>query len=130
MINHACDCGGLQGLRLGDEGPLLSHLLFADDSLFFLKASVPNCQAMVDIINSYCTASGQRVNFSKSSLFFSSNTHVDLQMQLSEVLGVPGCDNPGKYLGLPTMWGRSKKQALAFVKESVTKKIQVGNSCI
>ncbi|KAI5328447.1 hypothetical protein L3X38_027844 [Prunus dulcis] len=31
--------------------------------------------------------------------------------------------DPGKYLGLPTMWGRSKKEALQFVKEKLLRKL-------
>lgn len=100
------------GIKLG-EGPRFSHLLFADDSLFFLKASMDNYLSMQSIMNAYCQATGQRVNFSKSSLFFYLNTPLDLQMEISGVLGVPRSDDPGKYLGLPTMWGRSKKARIS-----------------
>ncbi|XP_020424514.1 uncharacterized protein LOC18771072 [Prunus persica] len=33
-------------------------------------------------------------------------------------------DDPGHYLGLPTMWGRSKKDALSFVKDRLLCKVQ------
>lgn len=45
---------------MGASGLIISHLLFADDSLFFLKASVKNCRNMMEIVNSYCLASGQK----------------------------------------------------------------------
>lgn len=124
MINQACYANALHGLRLGVDGPLLSHLLFVDDSLFFLQASVGNCQCLMKILNDYCSASGQRVNFAKSSLFFSANTPLELQMLISNIFGIPGSEDPGKYLGLPTMWGKSKKQALAYVKDTINQKIQ------
>lgn len=124
MINKACLDQSLTEIRMGAEGPWISHLLFADDSLFFLQASLVNCQSMMRILTAYCTASGQMVNFGKSSLFFSPNTPLELQMSISAILGIQGSDDPSKYLGLPTMWGRSKKQALAYVKDKVSQKIQ------
>ncbi|KAL6210516.1 hypothetical protein ACLB2K_015748 [Fragaria x ananassa] len=33
-------------------------------------------------------------------------------------------DRPGTYLGLPTVWGRSKKEALVFIKERTDRKIE------
>lgn len=39
-------------------------------------------------------------------------------------MGISNFEDPGKYLGLPTMWGRSKKQALAFVKDRIASKVQ------
>lgn len=57
MINQACLDNRLVGLRLGVTGPMISHLLFANDSLFFLKASMQNCRRMMSIINEYCAAS-------------------------------------------------------------------------
>ncbi|PRQ19531.1 putative RNA-directed DNA polymerase [Rosa chinensis] len=104
MINRACLNHSPVGVQMGAEGPSISHLLFADDSLFFVKASVENCQSMMTILTNYCTASGQRVNFSKSSLFFSLNTPLELQLNISDILGVHESDDPGKYLGLPTLW--------------------------
>ena len=51
------------------------------------------------ILHDYGAASGQRVNFHKSSIFF--NRNVDL----------------GHYLRLPSMIGRSKKKAFEFLKD-------------
>lgn len=35
MINKAMANGALHGLRLGRNGPSISHLMFTDDSIFF-----------------------------------------------------------------------------------------------
>ncbi|KAL5550226.1 hypothetical protein UlMin_000402 [Ulmus minor] len=51
--------GDLQGLRCGLRGPTISHLLFADDSLFFLEAQLATCTNLKEILKLYETASGQ-----------------------------------------------------------------------
>ncbi|KAL6214021.1 hypothetical protein ACLB2K_013459 [Fragaria x ananassa] len=46
MINKMCDQKLLDAVRITENGPRVSHLFFADDSLFFLKASLYNCKAL------------------------------------------------------------------------------------
>lgn len=124
LIQEACNSGSLSGIKLSHFGPSLSHLFFADDSLFFIKASRGDCSELMRIIDVYCEASGQLVNMDKSSVFFSPNTPLSLLDQISAILNVPVNDRPGHYLGLPTVWGRSKKASLAFVKDRLRDKIQ------
>lgn len=40
------------------------------------------------------------------------------------LLGFEEVHNPGTYLGLPTIWGRSKKEALVYIKERIGRKIE------
>ena len=101
----------VSGIKLSRSYPFLTHLLFADDSLFFLKANVAECDALMNTLHKYCYASGQRINFNKSGIFFSPNTHSSLKVALSNTSRVQILNDLGKYLGLPTSWGSSKKQA-------------------
>lgn len=130
MIQKSCDSGNLKGIKFFEAGPSISHLFFADDSLFFLNATDHNCREMIKILDSYCKASGQRVNYNKSSLYFSPNTPDHIRAQLSDILMVEATKNPGKYLGLPTIWGKSKKQSLAYVRDNIFRKIEGWNQCI
>lgn len=104
--------------------PNLSHLFFADDSLFFLTASTANCYEIMRIINVYCNASGQLVNHNKSTLYCTPNMSDARVHDICEILGVPATINPGRYLGLPTVWGRSKRASLSFIKAKLADKIQ------
>ncbi|CAL8168749.1 unnamed protein product [Prunus armeniaca] len=72
----------LFGLSFCRNGPIISHLLFADDTLLFLKANAQNCHNMMNLLNGYCRASGQQINLGKSSVFFSPNTPDDLKREL------------------------------------------------
>jgi hypothetical protein len=55
--------GALRGLKNGRTGPTISHLLFADDSIFFTRGNVKNLQALNDVLHIYSDGSGQRINF-------------------------------------------------------------------
>lgn len=107
-VTYATNNCLLQGIKLSISGPLISHILFANDSLFFLRATDENCRKLMDLFADYCMASGQSINYEKSSLFFSTNTQVKLSMAICEILKVSSIVNPGKYLRLPSIWGRSK----------------------
>jgi hypothetical protein len=52
------------------SAPMVSHLLFADDSLLFFKANRESADEVMDVLNIYCQASGQRINMDKSSIHF------------------------------------------------------------
>ncbi|XP_062014482.1 uncharacterized protein LOC133731021 [Rosa rugosa] len=124
IVKKACQTRQIIPIALTNSGPSVSHLLFADDTLFFVKASQHNCEFLSHILKAYCHASGQQINQQKSSLFFSPNTPSDLVTQLSTILDMEPVTNPGKYLGLPIVWGRSKHAALAYIRDSIATKLQ------
>jgi len=47
-------------------GPIISHLLFADDCFFFFKACEREVAIMNNIFSTYEAASGQAINLQKS----------------------------------------------------------------
>ncbi|KAM1507561.1 hypothetical protein ACFX10_016991 [Malus domestica] len=95
----------LHGVKLGASGPIISHIFFADDTLLFLKADGKNCRNLVDLINMYCDASGQQVNFQKSSVYFGANIPKRVSAELANILRVKVVRDPGAYLGVPAIWG-------------------------
>jgi hypothetical protein len=60
----------LHGISVAPTAPVVNHLLFADDSLLFFKASSEGASKVKDVLQKYCLASGQRINMDKSSIFF------------------------------------------------------------
>ncbi|KAI5352872.1 Hypothetical predicted protein [Prunus dulcis] len=124
MLNKVVERGIVQGIRFSRDGPTLSHLFFADDSILFLKAIKRNCNVVASILNSYSHASGQVINFEKSNVYFSPNTPQQFRETVEHIMHVNITENPGKYLGLPTMWGRSKREAMNFVKERMMSKVE------
>ena len=66
---------------------MVSDLFFTDDILLFCKATDRECRKLVEILELYEAASGQKVNTDKSSIFFSHNTP---QERRSKVIGILG----------------------------------------
>ena len=104
--------------------PCISNLLFADDSLLFCQANQGEVQVLMDILDLYASASGQCIDFEKSSIYFSNNTKARHREWIKNLLGVEEVARFESYLGLPTLIGRSKYQIFSFLKNKVWKKLQ------
>ena len=76
-----------------------------------------DCGKMLHILEAYEGASGQKVNRSKTSLFFIKSTLMTLN--LTSKLGVQEIMQYEKYLGLPSLVGKGKKVSFNYIKERV-----------
>uniref|UniRef100_A0A803PZC5 Reverse transcriptase domain-containing protein n=1 Tax=Cannabis sativa TaxID=3483 RepID=A0A803PZC5_CANSA len=119
--------GFLQGYSLTRRAPPISHLLFADDSLLFCKATDSSCHAIKRSLDTYHKASGQVLNPEKSVLSFSPNTTLAAQVQFHRVLSMPIRDCHEKYLGLPAYTDRDKQQLFSEVKEKIWRLMRTWN---
>ncbi|XP_056695804.1 uncharacterized protein [Spinacia oleracea] len=124
MINKAVESGDIHGARASRNGPAVSHLLFADDILLFARANRRECQKIVDILNIYEAASGQKINYDKSEVSFSKGVCESRKGELLDILKMKQVDEHAKYLGIPTIIGRSKKSVFAALKDRIWKKLQ------
>lgn len=79
----------IRGVSICKGGPWLTHLFFADDNLIFYRAKEEECQKLLDLLASYERASCQKINRSKTSLFFGKSTPQDMQDVIKQTLGVP-----------------------------------------
>ena len=81
--------GHIRGVAICRNGPKVSHLFFADDSVLFCRATEAECNKILEILEVYEKGSGQKINREKTNLFFSSNTPLPLQEQIQQILDVP-----------------------------------------
>ncbi|XP_075665198.1 uncharacterized protein LOC142634829 [Castanea sativa] len=112
LISKAASNGDIRGVSICRNGPKLTHLLFADDSLIFCTATENECQTLLNILATYERASGQQINKAKTTLFFSKSTNDDMKNRIKDMLGVEVVHHYEKYLGLPSLVGRNKKREL------------------
>ena len=113
----------IRGVAICRNGPWVSHVFFADDSVLFCYATEAECQKILYILAIYERGSGQKINQEKTNIFFSSNTQAHVKDWIQALLGVPAIRQYEKYLGLPTLIGRAKKQSFVYIKERVWKKL-------
>ncbi|KAL9676074.1 hypothetical protein QQ045_004287 [Rhodiola kirilowii] len=104
----------LKGVRVCQGAPIVSHLFFADDSIFFMKATEVNARGLKTVLDEYEALSGQRINFSKSEIVFNRNVPALLRQQISGIFGVREVGVHSKYLGLPIVFSH-KRQRLSSI---------------
>ena len=99
-------------------------MLFADDSLLFVKASSNGENELFSLMETYCQASGQRINLAKSSVFFSKSCSNTLQVEVMNALNIANVSLSNRYLGMPTDVGNNKNCAFNFLKDRVWSKVK------
>ncbi|KAL0000247.1 hypothetical protein SO802_019849 [Lithocarpus litseifolius] len=123
LIEGKCNGNLWQPVKASQSGPTLSHLLFADNLVFFARADYVNCSAIRDVLDEFCSISGQTVSATKSRVYFSPNVDRDTRESLSDILGFGSTPNLGKYLGIPIKHSRSSSQDYNFILDRVKKKL-------
>lgn len=66
----------------------LTYLLFADGSPLFCNATLQECQKVLDVLETYSKCSGQKINRSKTIIFFSKSTFEERIHDIKVALGV------------------------------------------
>lgn len=93
-------------MRNGVSGSAISHLLFADDSIFFTRANERCINTLKNVLQTYSLGSGQRINLQKSSLYFSHHCSADIKQKVMDSLNVHNEALQSNYLGMPTYVGQ------------------------
>jgi hypothetical protein len=58
LLKDKDQSSALNGLKVAPTAPAMNHLLFADDSLLFFKASTEGARELKEVLQKYCNASG------------------------------------------------------------------------
>ncbi|KAL0420454.1 UNVERIFIED_CONTAM: hypothetical protein Slati_3068300, partial [Sesamum latifolium] len=124
LIQQEERVGNIKGVATCRDGPRVSHLLFADDTLIFCHATKKARVCIKNVFRILEEASGLKMNMSKSDIVFSRNTPQHVRVEVAAVLGVLMMDKHDKYLELPALVGKSKQAVFDSIKERIWRKLK------
>jgi hypothetical protein len=110
-LNDALAAHHLEGISLGPNCPPIHSLLFADDLLVCGRASIQEASAMAQIIQHFCSASGQTPNWTKSAFLFSSNVSQAMIHDIKSFFPVANMDATFSHLGHPLILPANNRSA-------------------
>ncbi|MFS8007526.1 putative RNA-directed DNA polymerase [Helianthus anomalus] len=91
--------GVVPGVYLPNNGPVLSHLFYADDALIIGDWREDTIKNIVRILRGFHICSGLKINLSKSNIYGIGSSEVELDLMAARI----GCNKdvlPFKYLGI------------------------------
>ncbi|KAJ0548185.1 putative RNA-directed DNA polymerase [Helianthus annuus] len=100
LMNRAVEVGLFRGIKLPNNGPIISHLCYADDVLFIGEWSEQNVTSLNRFLTCLHLISGLQVNYHKCHLF---GVGVD-EAEIIRMAGILKCkvgSFPFIYLGIP-----------------------------
>ncbi|KAG9446752.1 hypothetical protein H6P81_012880 [Aristolochia fimbriata] len=98
-------------------------LQFADDTVLLCQGTNEQMLNAITVLNLYQIASGQNINWEKSSML-GLNIEDELEEHMRSIIGCPKMILPSTYLGLPLYQGRATKQIWNNVIERCQKRLE------
>ncbi|XP_048633704.1 uncharacterized mitochondrial protein AtMg00310-like [Brassica napus] len=77
----------------------------------------------MEVVRTYGKASGQCINFDKSSLLFGKRINAATRQEIKDTLGIHNDGGMGKYLGIPEDISDSKCKLFAFLKDNLMHRV-------
>lgn len=110
LLHHSLNSNFTAGLHFSRVGPTLNHLLFADDTIIFVKGSVFELHKTKFLLDSFCEWSGQKINFHKSKVFMGNCVPIPAQSEIHH-WGIRNMSPTDLYLGYPVFAQREAREA-------------------
>ncbi|XP_030508975.2 uncharacterized protein LOC115723630 [Cannabis sativa] len=116
--------GLLKVFKLTRRGDSVTHLMFADDIMLFGEATIREAKSFLDCLNYYCNCSGQAINFSKSSVYFSRGVASRKAQVIAQTLGMRKMNRSATCLGIPLFRSIKHTEDTKHLIDKVLKRIQ------
>lgn len=123
ILNKAEQEGNIHKATIMRGVTSVNHLLFADDCIFYSRATKDEWDKILKMLTLYEKGSGQTLNKHKSSIFFIPSTLESDKKQSTQVTWGFICGNYNKYLGLPAFVCHFKSNTFRGLKEKIWKRV-------
>ena len=100
LVERATEVGFVKGCKVGRDNVMISHLQFADDTLFFVELEESSFRNLLLLVGLFGAVSGLKINMTKSLLLGMGVDDVFVS-SLAESVGCEVGAWPTTYLGLP-----------------------------
>ncbi|GKD33697.1 putative RNA-directed DNA polymerase, eukaryota, reverse transcriptase zinc-binding domain protein [Tanacetum coccineum] len=118
VVNKAINNDVLKGITVERDRVVVSHLQYADDTIFFCDWSRNNGRNLMWLLKRFEKASGLRINLSKSMLYGVGVSEVEVKEMAHMLKCRPG-KLPFMYLGLPIGVNMNKAGSWGIIVENV-----------
>ena len=122
MIDKLVSQNMLECFEVGREKIKISHLQFADDTLFFVKENEDNLRTLNSALKIFCEVFGSKINFGKNTLL-GINLQEEEVSYLAELVECSVGIWPIKYLGLHLGGNPIRKSFWEPVVTKVTRRL-------
>lgn len=119
MLSNAEASGKISGIKISRTSPRISHLMYAEDLVIYCKANIEEATEVVKCLTKYCECTGQRINWDKSMVHFSSNVLAADQRDLCHSLSMKECTHSSTYLGNSFFQFGKRKEAFKGILEKL-----------
>ena len=119
LIQQAVAVGDIRGFSFCRNGPRISHLFFADDTLFFFRVELREVQIIQNLLKKYELGSSKKINIGKTIMFFGNSVSLLSKNAIKNLLYVPEIKEYERYLGLAAVVGKNRRASLNYIKERI-----------
>jgi len=120
----------INGVPVATGGTMIIHLFFLRmTTFFFVGVNFNEWCTVMELIKRYEVASGQRINSSKTAIYFSRNTGMPFREFICSSVGISSSASFEIHLGLPSLVGRSNIKAFSSILVGSRKGWMVGKKC-
>jgi len=108
-LQHHSNAQNISGIILGPDCPRIHSLLFADDLIICGQATYDEASKIKNILQAFCSASGQTPNLYKSSIMFSRNVDSQSKMEVKSIFPISDLSPNTTYLGHPLIFNHNDR---------------------
>lgn len=123
LLNRELSSGNICGAKASANGPALTHVMYADDTVLFSKATRYDAGILAQCLDKYYNWSGQNINRAKSGIYFLKHSRASIRRVIKHILQKKSLKKDVVYLGAPLFTTRSPSKDFKFLQEKLENKL-------